>query len=251
MLVKGSGGEKYALDTKRKRTCRTYTDYPVGGGVYVARIMDRNHRNGTVEAEVKDAVNSGSYYNEERPLNVLYTGRKFAGFLYEGDGSLLEDMQTEDAPEGAYAPVRGARGGNGAAAVLCVQGAVAVVMALIGYFAIYPMLRSYMDSNEESAILSALHYLDYYGVPAILVGIALQAFAWKKFQNYMDNLLVGGLIALVANLMGTVLWTIFVMLIMTIVMGAVAFIMKYIVVIILIFGVWFWIKSKLNSRGRR
>lgn len=50
MLAKGSGGEKYTLDTKKKHVYRTYTDYPVAGGCYVARIMDRGHRRGDVEA---------------------------------------------------------------------------------------------------------------------------------------------------------------------------------------------------------
>lgn len=35
---------------------------------------------------------------------------------------------------------------------------------------------------------------------------------------------------------------------MTIVMGAVAFIMKYIVIIVLIIGAYIWIKSKFSRR---
>lgn len=253
MLAKGSGGEKYTLDTKKKHVYRTYTDYPVAGGMYVARIMDRGHRRGDVEAEVKDAVNSGSYYDDERPLNVLYTGGKFAGFLYEGDGSLTQepqdDMSYESGYEGASVPSNRLSGGGSPGAVtLGIQAAVAVVMALVGYFAIYPILGNFMFRNYGSSIVSTLHYLDYNGIPAILVGIGVQAAVFFKFRDSLENPVIGGLIAAGVNLAGTVVWTVFVMLLMTIVMGAVAFIMKYIVIIVLIIGVYIWIKSKFSRR---
>ena len=119
-----------------------------------------------MEAEVKDAVNSGSYYDDERPLNVLYTGGKFAGFLYEGDGSLTQEPQDDMSYESGY------------------EGAS-------------------VPSNRLS--------------PGV-------------------------------NLAGTVVWTVFVMILMTLVMGAVAFIMKYIVIIVLIIGAYIWIKSKFSRR---
>lgn len=247
MLAKGSSGEKYTLDTKKKHVYRTYTDYPVSGGVYVARIMDRGHRNGGVEADVKDAVNSGTYYDDERPLNVLYTGGKFAGFLYEGDGSLTEEPVDMDY-EGASVPSPRLRGGDAGAMVLGIQAAVAVVMALIGYFAIYPILGNFMAKNPGSSIVETLHYLDYNGIPAILVGIGVQAAVFFKFRDSLENPVTGGLVACGVNLAGTIVWTVFVMLLMTLVLGAVAFIMKYIVVIVLILGVYFWIRSKFSRR---
>ena len=251
MLAKGSGGERYTLDTKKKHVYRTYTDYPVAGSVYVARIMDRGHRKSGVEADVKDAVNSGTYFEDERPLNTLYIGGKFAGFLYEGDGSLTEASQDNvdgGDYEGFSAPSPRLRGGDAGAMVLGIQAAVAVGMALISYFAIYPILKNFIARNPGSSIVETLHYLDYNGIPAILVGIGLQAAVFFKFRDSLENPVVGGLVAAGVNLAGTIVWTVFVMLLMTIVLGAVAFIMKYIVVIVLILGVYFWIRSKFIRR---
>lgn len=251
MLAKGSSGEKYTLDTKKKHVYRTYTDYPVIGGIYVARIMDRRHRNGSVEADVRDTINSGTYYDDERPLNVLYIGGKFAGFLYEGDGSLTEesrDIGDERGYEGSFMPSARLRGGDMGAMALGIQAVAAVAMALIGYFAIYPILESFMVKNSGSSIVETLHYLDYNGIPAILVGIGMQAAVFFKFRDSLENPIIGGLIACGVNLAGTIVWTVFVMLLMTLVLGAVAFIMKYIVVIVLILGAYFWIRSKFSRR---
>ena len=85
MVVNGSSGERYNLNRKMRRAGRTYTEYPIlGSGGYIARIFDRSLRKPVVEAELKEAVYVGNYYEDEQPLNVLYFHNKFIGFLYKG-----------------------------------------------------------------------------------------------------------------------------------------------------------------------
>lgn len=240
MLVKGSGGENYTLDKKRKRAYRTFTDYPVSGSeIYVARIMNRSSRSISVEMEVKDCVSSGMYYEDERPLNMLYIRGKFAGFLYEGDGSLTQEP--ENTPHNELdAPPAHTQGGREGTGILVIQVVAAAAIAIIGKLVVYPLLVSYMNSWDNSSIISILHYLDYNGIPAILAGITAQIYVFQKWKDSS----IGSMIAIAANLAGCVCWTIAVLLTMALVMGAIAFFLKYFVVIVLLL----WIKKKFFSR---
>lgn len=255
MVVKGEGGEKYTLNSKNKRTYRTYTDYQVGNGKYIARILDRKVRNNGVEDEVEQALRSGSYYDGELPLNLLYTGKKFVGFLYEGNGDFLaaapvtdeDDIFAENASAGKRQLPSGIGDGE-QIYIIGIQVIMAVLMAVIGKTIIYPMLERFMSQYQDSTVIGMLYYLDYNGVPAIVAGIILQIVVFTSFKERISNVIYSGLTAMLANLVGMVLWTLIVMLLMMIVQGAVEFIMEYLAYIILIVGGVIWLKKKFRIR---
>lgn len=255
MVVKGEGGERYTLNSKKKRTYRTYTDYKIGNGKYIARILDRKNRNASVEYEIAQAVRNGLYYEDERPLNLLYLGKKFAGFLYEGNEDSLET--TDDSYEyavleknesGKNNQLLSGTGDGEQVYPIGVQVVVAVMMTVIGKVLVYPILMGFVNENQGATVIDMLYYLDYKGVPAIIAGLAAQIAVFVSFKDRMGNVIYSGLIAVLVNLAGIVLWTLIVVLLMMIVQGAVNFIMEYLVYIILIAGALIWLKKKFRIR---
>ena len=83
------------------------------------------------------------------------------------------------------------------------------------------------------------------GVPAVVVGIVFQIFAFLKLKDGVDSFLVLGGIGLAANIVGIVVFTVSFSLILYIVQGAIAFIMRYLVIILLIVVGLLWLKKKL------
>lgn len=250
MVVKGSGGEKYTLNAKNKQAYRAYTDYPVGNGTYIARILDRSHRSSSVEEEIESAVRSGTYYEEEQPLNLLYMGKKFVGFLYAGNGNFFVETEGDletNSMQAKKSSIK-ANGGMEQVYVIGAQVAAVLVMAAVGMMAIYPILVKFMEANPDSSIISMLHYLDYKGIPAIVAGIILQCIVFARTKESINHVIYSGLLAMLVNLAGIVLWTLLVLLLMMIVQGAVDFIMRYLLYIILFIGAGIWLKSKIRMR---
>ena len=250
MVVKGGGGERYTLNSKNKRAYRTYTDYPIGNGKYVASILDRRQRNHSIEDEIELAVKNGSYFEDERPLNVLYIGKKFIGFLYEGKEILSETINrdSEEIISKAEKQLPRAQGKSEQIYIIGVQVVMAVLMAIIGIKVIYPILGRFMNEHQEASVINMLHYLDYKGIPAIIAGLILQIAFFSSSKVRLNNVIYSGLVAMLVNLVGVVLWTLFVLLLMIIIQGAVDFIMKYIGYIILIIVAIVWAKSKFRIR---
>lgn len=248
MVVKGSCGEKYTLDTKNKRAGYGYIDYPVSGsGDYMARIMRGGNRSRSVELEIRKAVEENGCYENERPLNLLFMWGRFAGFLYEGDGDIRE--WTDGLQEDDFDTFDSYRAGGGVVNLaIAAQTAAAVIMAVTGKVVVYGVLVRYMDRYEDSAIIATLHCLDYAGIPAVLAGILLQIYIFRRYRACMENPLLGVLFAMAVNLAGCVCWTVAVVLLMSLVMGAVAFIIRNLVGIVLFAGVILWIRSKVKKR---
>ena len=251
MVVKGGGGERYTLNSKNKKIYRTYTDYPIGNGKYVARILNRRQRNHSIEDEIELAVKNGSYFEDEQPLNILYMGKKFIGFLYEGKEIFSETINRDSEEEivsktGKHLPQ--VQGKSEQIYIIGVQVVMAVLMAIIGIKVIYPILGRFMNEYQESSVINLLHYLDYKGIPAIIAGLILQIAFFSSSKVRINNVIYSGLVAMLVNLVGVVLWTLFVLILMVVVQGAVDFIIKYIVYIILIIAAIIWAKNKFRIR---
>lgn len=233
MVLNGSSGEKYKIDKKRKNEYGQYTDYSVlGSGGYCARVYNLRNRKHIMETQIKSAVVSGDYIDGEKPLNVLYLGKRFAGFLYEGE--LAEDyviQETEQAVRKeatAFLTV----GWTG----LLARVVVGAVMALLGIFLIYPLAVQYGLRDGYSGLGEMVTVLNYKGIPAVIAGIACQIIVYIKAKSYIDNVVLEVVVAVLANLVGIVVWTVLVL-----------FLARFIVVLILIAGGIQW----LRSRGRR
>lgn len=266
MKVKGSSNEQYILESAKKLVCNGYTDYQVIGGAYVARIFDWNLRKKNVEAVLCQAVYEGTAYGDEKPLNVLYSHGRFCGFLYEGVLPEVSTMNTGHTghlheTSGVSSVIRGGtpvnngmssvvQGGtpvNNGISGVAVQIAVAVVMGITALFGVFPFLEGYVIDNAGSGVVQMLYYLDYMGIPALITGLVLQIIVLRKIKDIVSNLVLCGVLALVSNLLGSIAWTVFVMMLMALVQGVVSFLMKYLVVIILIVIGFIWLKSKFSK----
>ena len=233
MNLNGSSGERYSIDKKKRYTGSNYTDYQiVGSGGYVARIFSRGQRKPAIERELLDAAKSGAYYGEERPLNVLYSHNNFVGFLYEGE--VMTGVRETAGMENE------ADSGRPVAAGLNDQTEYA---AAIGIFAVYPMYLHNLDKNWSglSSLVQTMAGWNKNGVPAVVVGIVFQIFAFLKLKDGVDSFLVLGGIGLAANIVGIVAFTVLFSLILYIVQGAIAFIMRYLVIILLIVLGFLWL----------
>lgn len=248
MNLNGSSGERYSIDKKKRYTGSNYTDYQiVGSGGYVARIFSRGQRKPAIERELLDAAKSGAYYGEERPLNVLYSNNNFVGFLYEGEvmtGVRETAGMENEADSGSYV----AAGHNDQTVFTwAVQISALIIAAAIGIFAVYPMYLHNLDKNWSglSSLVQTMAGWNKNGVPAVVVGIVFQIFAFLKLKDGVDSFLVLGGIGLAANIVGIVAFTVLFSLILYIVQGAIAFIMRYLVIILLIVVGFLWLKKKL------
>lgn len=250
MNLNGSSGERYSINKKRRYTGSTYTDYQiVGSGGYVARIFNRSQRKPGVEQELLDAARSGAYYGEERPLNVLYSHNNFVGFLYEGEVAAgfgrPETAGDERETDSGY--YNTASRSNQNVFLYAVQIAAMIIAIAIGYFAVYPMYLSNVNKNwnELSSLLQTMAGWNVNGIPAIIVGIVFQVFALRKLKDGVDSCFILGGIGLLANIAGIIAFTLLFSLILYIVQGAITFIMRYLVIIILIVVGILWLKKKL------
>ena len=181
MNLNGSSGERYSIDKKKRYTGSNYTDYQiVGSGGYVARIFSRGQRKPAIERELLDAAKSGAYYGEERPLNVLYSHNNFVGFLYEGEvmtGVRETAGMENEADSGSYV----AAGHNDQTVFTwAVQISALIIAAAIGIFAVYPMYLHNLDKNWSglSSLVQTMAGWNKNGVPAVVVGIVFQIFAF-------------------------------------------------------------------------
>lgn len=251
MNLNGSSGERYSIDKKKRYTGSTYTDYQiVGSGGYVARILSRGQRKPAIERELLDAAKSGAYYGEERPLNVLYSHNNFVGFLYEGEvvtGSGETAGMENEADSGNYT----AGHNDQTVFTWAVQISALIIAAAIGIFVVYPLYLHNLDKNwsELSSLVQSMAGWNKNGIPAVIVGIVFQIFAFLKLKNDVDSFLLLGGIGLAANIVGIVAFTVLFSLILYIVQGAIAFIMRYLVIILLIVAGFLWLKKKLFGQS--
>ena len=128
-----------------------------------------------------------------------------------------------------------------------VQISALIIAAAIGIFAVYPMYLHNLDKNWSglSSLVQTMAGWNKNGVPAVVVGIVFQIFAFLKLKDGVDSFLVLGGIGLAANIVGIVAFTVLFSLILYIVQGAIAFIMRYLVIILLIVVGFLWLKKKL------
>lgn len=256
MVVNGSSGERYNLNRKMRRAGRTYTEYPIlGSGGYIARIFDRSLRKPVVEAELKEAVYVGNYYEDEQPLNVLYFHNKFIGFLYKGefDNGIPVSDPEEMVDEGYTYGKSNNINMDSEMFAIALQVAAGVVAAVIGWFIIYPAYQKTMDSHmaEFTSLVQDLIKLNYHGVPAIITGIILQVAALVKGQKYLNSLIMMTTASFVSNMLGIAVFTLLFMGIVFLIQGAITFVMKYLVIIILVIVAFLWIKMKFFRRQFR
>ena len=253
MVVNGSAGEKYNLDKKRAYVCRTYTEYPImGSKSYIARIFDKGQRKPAIEAQVKEAVMQGTYYDDERPLNTLYIRNKFVGFLYQGeiktavipDNTMENDYSVETQENNKTS-------NENKLLSLGIQFVMAVVSVLIGLYLIYPSYESSMDNNWAafSEIVRKIAMWNYNGIPAVAVGFIMQIIAVLKRKEQFGNFVVSGLRGLIGNLLGVIIYTLIIAALVFLVHGAITFLMKYMVTIIIIVAIFTWLKWKFSRKG--
>ena len=110
--------------------------------------------------------------------------------------------------------------------------------------------RAYLHNLDKnwsglSSLVQTMAGWNKNGVPAVVVGIVFQIFAFLKLKDGVDSFLVLGGIGLAANIVGIVAFTVLFSLILYIVQGAIAFIMRYLVIILLIVVGFLWLKKKL------
>lgn len=247
MVVNGSSGERYTLNKKVRRTCRNYTEYPVmGSGVYVARIFDGSQRRPAVEREVRAAADSGSNYDDERPLNALYKHNKFVGFLYQGEIAPPVSPADNTGDYGSDYRRAGNSRGDAGLFIIGIQIAAAVIGAAVGWFIVYPLYAANINESraEFSTVVQMLADLNYKGIPAIIVGIALQIFVFIKIREYSDSLVIMAAAGVASNITGTVLFTSLLTLIVYLVQGAISFIMRYLALIVILVVGFMWLKKK-------
>lgn len=252
MVVNGSSGERYSLNKKKRHTGRTYTEYPImGSGGYIARIYDRKLRKAMIEAEVKEAVFTGNYYEDEQPLNVLYSRNKFIGYLYKGEfeyeiASNNEETELADA-DNVY---RQSNHIDSELFVIALQIAAGIVATAIGWFIVYPAYQRTIDSHmtEFSSFVRDLTQLNYKGIPAILVGIILQIVVLIKGSRFLKSPVIMTTASLISNLLGCAVFTLLLTVIVFLIHGAITFVMKYLAVIILLLVGFIWLKGKFRFR---
>ena len=249
MKVKGSSNEQYILESAKRLVYSGYTDYQVSGGTYVARIFDSSLRKKNVEAVLRQAVYEGTTYGDQRPLNILYLHGKFAGFLFEGTipEINLPKVEHTDFTYGATVAQSAAKRGSSVDNdiwKIALQIVIAIIMGIVAIFGVFPFLERYVLDNVESEVVQMLYFLDYMGIPALVAGLVFQIIVLLKIKDTVSNMILCGTFALIANLLGSIIWTLLVKLLMVFVQGVIMFLMRYLIIIILLGIGFIWIKKK-------
>ena len=198
---------------------------------------------------------SGERYSIDKKKR--YTGSNYTDYQIVGSGGYvarifsrgqrkpaIERELLDEADSGSYV----AAGHNDQTVFTwAVQISALIIAAAIGIFAVYPMYLHNLDKNWSglSSLVQTMAGWNKNGVPAVVVGIVFQIFAFLKLKDGVDSFLVLGGIGLAANIVGIVAFTVLFSLILYIVQGAIAFIMRYLVIILLIVVGFLWLKKKL------
>ncbi|MBO5281748.1 MAG: hypothetical protein J6B43_01265 [Lachnospiraceae bacterium] len=211
----------------------------------MARIFGKVRRSGAAEAEIRDMVSTGGYYEDVMPLNTLYLGSRFAGLLYESDGSLVQ-MSEEDAENRPAVCKRAGNEDTAEIIVVIVQIVIAVALGVLHRLALYPIIRNFELERNASSVIRFLSVLDIEGIPAVLAGTVAQVVVHLKLKDTAFGTVKAGAVAAAANFVAALLWMLLLMVLMVLVDGAVAFLMRYLVIIVLIAVGIKWLKRKLR-----
>jgi hypothetical protein len=133
-------------------------------------------------------------------------------------------------------------------------GSEAIWFFVIGFLAIIlfecvvvnPLFSGYLDGMAVASIAGFLAYLNYNGIPAIIVGIAAFISIWRK----MPHGIFGCVLSVIAGMISSAIFAVIVLLLIALVQGAISFLLKYFVVIILCVVVLIWLRNLIFGRRR-
>lgn len=195
MIAYGRNKVKYSLENRAARSEPGCQDFRVKGreDALLARIYDKGLRGRDREEDVRSAMEGGTTSLFQSPVDILYVGGRFAGFLYYDYSALQPEPQAEPVQD-ENLNVQNSKGVGGSIPLMVIPIVEAVLLSLLTKVFIYPIYVGLVYRN--SGISYALILLVNGWVPAIAGCIAV-GFAFKRLKNTENAVAVavGGTLA--------------------------------------------------------
>lgn len=181
MIAYGRNKMKYSLENRAARAEAGCQDFHVKGReeTLFARIYDRGLRSRDREEEVRMAMEGGGSSLLQTPVDILYVGGRFAGFLYY-DYSAQEPAFTEEISQeepNLSGEVSGMKQNEGGRVLMVIPVVEAILLTLLVKFIIFPIYVGLVYQNAGIGYTISLMAGGW--VPAI-AGCAALGLAYVK-----------------------------------------------------------------------
>ena len=245
MIAYGRNKIKYSIENKAARSDAGCQDYHVKGReeTLFARIYDRGLRTREREEEVRMALEGSGGSLPYSPVDMLYVGGRFAGFLYyDYSAETAEepvDMGVSEDPQPAS---RTMSMPSGVAALIPVV--EAILLSIVAKLLLFPL---YEGALLESGGMDIALWTMLGGWFPVVAGCIVLAAAYKKLLGPSENTALIAVGGAVAYLLGVAAVFILGVLLNMLVYTAIGLVMAVLPVLVGIFVIYIIIKSFLRT----
>ncbi len=215
MIAYGRNKIKYPLESKAFKTEYGSQDYKLKGREpsLAARIYDKKYRTREKEEEVRMALEGDMGAMPEPPLDLLYVGGRFAGFIYQNygmpDSNTLPAAGEDDMDETSGGKDKSGKGrrrkagpgfAEGILAIL-IPVITAVLMSVLTKQILYPVFCKFIEggSGEQFILLLTAH-----GWVTVAAGILAVIAAAAKGATGVGGAAVSAVLCLLSYAAGAV-----------------------------------------------
>ncbi len=206
MIAYGRNKVKYSLENRAIRSEAGCQDFHVKGReeTLLARIYDRGLRGREREEEVRMAMEGGGSSLLQSPVDILYVGGRFAGFLYydySAEQPVFQDEPDMAGPASEEREGRRSSRASGNVPLAVIPAVETVLLALLTKFIIYPFYVGLVYRNAGISYTLSLMVGGW--VPAVAGFLALiLAFQAVKGTENAAAVAVGCALAYLAGAAG-------------------------------------------------
>ena len=245
MIAYGRNKIKYSIENKAARSDAGCQDYHVKGReeTLFARIYDRGLRTREREEEVRMALEGSCGSLPYSPVDMLYVGGRFAGFLYyDYSAETAEEPVDMGMPEEPKPSSKGISMPSGVALLIPVV--EAILLSVVAKMLLFPLYVGILANSDSMDI--ALWLMCQGWLPVLAGGIAL-AVAYLKLLGPSENTALIAVGGVAAYLLGVAAVFILGVLINMLVYTAIGLVMAVLPVLVGIFVLYIIFKSFLGK----
>lgn len=172
MIAYGRNKIKYPLESKAFKTEYGSQDYKLKGreSALAARIYDKKYRTREKEEEIRMALDGDMCAMPETPLDLLYVGGRFAGFIYQNfsvpDSNIPPAAEEENMDK--------TTGGKNKSTIL-IPVITAVLMSLLTKLILYPAFCHFIEGGSGEPFILLLTVDGWVTVAAGILAVAAAA----------------------------------------------------------------------------
>ncbi len=238
MEYRGNSGVRYLVDAQKREKFARYSDYALNGN-YVARVyslFERKRRKNPVE----EAISASDLYDGEYPIDVLYKGKKFVGYVYEGRPGIDNGDYDSESGSDLSPDKRVLSSSDYSRRVVIIENIVFILTVAILYILLYKFyfaerfgeqIANMVLSEEWARILNDIFVsVKFGGIGVVILGIIADFFTLFIMQKKGADLKYFSIFGALINFLICVLVG-YVLMLLLILIGGVATVVSIIVAV--------------------